>query len=137
MRSGWRFIIIRFALASGILCSRSAALGSAEDLQGSAKEMLEISGAGFALSFSDGGFGGARVVSEIDKGGDHVGFDACRRAGGGTLGRLDGHGIEFVFEFNDHALGGFAADTGDSCQATKIAVANGGPQFFVTHNGRN
>src|SRR5256885_689839 len=122
---GWRSCIMRFVLASDIAplfltscrdgvehvqplraCAGSPSFWFGENLQRDAQQLFEIRNAGFAFAFGDGAFRGAAVVTKIGERGDDVGFDSGRRRDGGPL-LGDSNGIEFVFQLNDHAFGGF------------------------------
>jgi hypothetical protein len=111
-------------------------MGRSEEGKGGAEKFFEAGGAGFALGLGDGGIGGALVIAEIEKSGFDVGLGAGRRRGGGFLG-LDGHSFEFVFQFDDHALGSFAADAGNFREACEVAGADGRDEFFDVHPGKN
>src|SRR5215470_6616298 len=141
LSSRGRWAIIRLAVPSAIYSLRSA-LGhsrsfsflSGERLQRNLKKFFEVCNADFTLGFSGSVFRGASIVTEVDERGDDVGFDS----GGRSYGRFlfcDGHGFEFVFEFDDHAFGGFSADTRNSRKADEIVAADGGNQFLGAHTG--
>lgn len=89
-----------------------------------------------APGFSYRGFGGAFVVAQVDEGGLDVAPDAGGRGRSGPF-CFDGDGFELVFQFDNHALGGFAADTRNFGEAREIAGANGGNQLFDVHAGKN
>ena len=82
--------------------------------------------------FFDGGFDGllgdGAGVAEVDQGGE--GVVAGGAVVGATGGGGDGYGevVEFVFEFEDYALGGFFADAGDAGEGGVVAGADGGDE---------
>jgi hypothetical protein len=77
------------------------------------------------LGFDGGAFRGSGVIAEIDQGGDNIGFGAGR-GGGCRLLCFDSYGLELVFQLYDDALGGFAADAGDTSEAGQVAAADRG-----------
>jgi hypothetical protein len=82
--------------------------------------------------FGDGGFysllGYGAGVAEVDEGGESVvaGGTVVGASGGGGDG--DGQIVEFVFEFEDYALGGFFADAGDAGKGGVVTGADGGDE---------
>jgi hypothetical protein len=82
--------------------------------------------------FRYGGFDGflrhGTRVAEVDQGGEGVvaGGTVVEASGGGG----DGYGevVELVFEFEDDALGGFFADSGDASEGGMVAGADGGDE---------
>ena len=104
----------------------------AQNAESETQQFFEIGGAGLAPGFADGGFGGAFIVTEVDEGGFNVALDAGGRCGGRFLG-FNGNGFEFIPQFEDHALGGLAANTRDFREARKISTADGRDKFLDVH----
>jgi hypothetical protein len=121
---------------AGRLASSSCRPRGAQGSQGDSEQFLKIGGAGLALGFGKGGIGGAFIVAEVEQGG----FDVCLNARGRRRCRFFGRnsdGFEFVAEFEDHALGGFAADAGDFREAREISGPDGGDKLLHIHTGEN
>jgi len=115
--------------------TRGAALRRRQTLQRSFQQLFKIVCARFALGFAHRAFRGAAVVAQIHQRREHVGFDACRGSCGGLF--FDGDGFKFIFQLDDHALGGFAADSWDAREAGDIAGADRGDEFVHVHAGKN
>ncbi len=96
----------------------------ADEEQGGAEEGVELVAGGFVFGYGgfEGFLGGGAVVAEVHQGGeDVVGSGAgLLRSGGGV-----GEGVEFVFEFDDEALGEAFADAGDAGEGGVVLGANG------------
>ena len=103
---------LRLNQSAAINCRRQRALRRAQCLQRCFQQFFETGHSDSALPFRDGCLRGASVVAEIGERGDDVGFDACFRRRLLVFGNRDS--FEFVFQLDDHALGGLAADAGNS-----------------------
>src|SRR5262252_246153 len=140
MRCGCLGCIIRFVEASAIpiyLSSpRGAAFRSAQRLQRSPQQLLEICRSCRAFRFRGRVLRRPCVVSQIHERGNHIRFDACRRSDRRLL-CFYGHRFELVFQLDHDALRRFSADTRDFRQAHQIAAANCRNQFFHVYSGKN
>src|SRR5947209_1830517 len=104
-----------------------------QPVQACPQQLVEGGFGALAADFADGALGEARLVAQVDEGGD----DVLVGGGGGRggLGQLGGELAHLVLELQHHALGGLLAHAGDGGEAADVAGGDGAQQVVRRHAG--